>query len=236
MSNITRAEVATIFFRLMTNEYRMENWATENDFSDVETGTWYNNAISTVATAGLVNGYSDGSFLPGNNITRAEFATIAARFTSDEEVQTGRFSDISGHWAEMYIERAAAAGWITGENGKFRPDDYITRAEVIVVVNRMLDRVPDEEHLLEGMKTFVDNQPGMWYYADVQEATNSHDYERDETGVVEIWTELLPDQDWTALEKEWASAADANVADVAAELNGEIESEGETEGETPTED
>lgn len=213
-ANITRAEVATIFFRLMTKEFRSENWSTENSFSDVSDSIWYNNAISTCAKAGILSGYPDGTFRPNQSITREEFAAIAARFASDEVPSGGMFSDIAGRWSEHDIERAAAMGWIKGNNGKFRPTEPITRAEVITTVNRMLDRVPDADHMLPDMQTFVDNTPDMWWYADVQEAANSHDYERGEDGVSEIWTELLPPQDWAALEKEWASAADANVADV----------------------
>ena len=149
------------------------------------------------------------------------------------------FKDIEGHWAQESIERAAAAGWIKGSNGMFRPNDKITRAEVITTINRMLDRVPDADHLLADMKTFSDNTPDKWYYADVQEATNSHDYERAEDGVTGIWTELLPEQDWTALEKEWSTAADANVVDVASKLMGEDADEdttGDGDGEDITVD
>lgn len=234
---ITRGEVATIFFRLMTNEFRTANWATENSFSDVQSGDWYNNAISTCVKAGILTGYPDGTFRPKQAITRAEFATIAASFASEEVPAGGMFKDIEGHWAEKSIERAAAAGWIKGSNGNFRPNDQIIRAEVITTINRMLDRIPDADHMLPDMKTFVDNTPDMWWYADVQEATNSHDYERAEDGVTGIWTALLPEQDWTALEKEWATAADANVADVMnnLEVEGKPEEEGEGEPE-PTED
>ncbi len=214
-ANITRAEVATIFFRLMTKEFREANWATENDFTDVKKGDWYNNAISTCTKAGILKGYEDGTFKPNQTISREEFAAIAARFASEEVPAGGMFKDIAGRWSEKDIERAAAMGWIKGSNGLFRPVDKITRAEVIVIVNRMLDRVPDADHMLPDMKTFADNTPDMWWYADVQEATNSHEYDRAEDGVTGIWTSLLPEQDWAALEKEWATAADANVADVA---------------------
>ena len=222
-ANITRAEVATIFFRLMTKEFREANWATENDFTDVKSGDWYNNAISTCTRAGILKGYEDGTFKPNQTISREEFAAIAARFASEEVPAGGMFKDIAGRWSEKDIERAAVMGWIKGSNGLFRPTDKITRAEVIVIVNRMLDRVPDADHMLPDMKTFADNTPDMWWYADVQEATNSHEYDRAEDGVTGIWTALLPEQDWAALEKEWATAADANVADVAPSLGGEGE-------------
>lgn len=222
-ANITRAEVATIFFRLMTKEFREANWATENDFTDVKKGDWYNNAISTCTKAGILKGYEDGTFKPNQTISREEFAAIAARFASEEVPAGGMFKDIAGRWSEKDIERAAAMGWIKGSNGLFRPVDKITRAEVIVIVNRMLDRVPDADHMLPDMKTFADNTPDMWWYADVQEATNSHEYDRAEDGVTGIWTSLLPEQDWAALEEEWATAADANVADVAPKLGAEGE-------------
>ena len=230
-ANITRAEVATIFFRLMTKEFREANWATENDFTDVKKGDWYNNAISTCTKAGILKGYEDGTFKPNQTISREEFAAIAARFASEEVPAGGMFKDIAGRWSEKDIERAAAMGWIKGSNGLFRPVDKITRAEVIVIVNRMLDRVPDADHMLPDMKTFADNTPDMWWYADVQEATNSHEYDRAEDGVTGIWTSLLPEQDWAALEEEWATAADANVADVAPKPGTEEEAkEPETTG------
>jgi len=209
LNNITRAEVATIFFRLMTDEYRNANWSTSNDFSDVQAGSWYNNAISTCANAGALNGYADGSFKPNASITRAEFAAIAARFLSDEYTDdgTGDFSDTANHWAAKEIRLAAKAGWVRGDGNKFRPNDPITRAEVMTIVNRMLDRVPDADHMLETMKKWVDNPEDAWYYEAVQEATNEHAYERDaDLGVIETWTEILEVRDWKALEESWANA------------------------------
>ena len=204
-SNITRAEVATIFYRLMTDVYRAANWSDTNDFSDVNAGDWFNNAVSTCAKAGIVSGYSNGTFAPNQAITRAEFATIAARFL-DEEI-TGEnaegFSDIDGHWAKANILRAAEAGWVNGDNGRFRPDNYITRAEVMTIVNRMLSRQADKEHMLDDMKVWPDNPETAWYYEAVQEATNSHQYENLED--THDWTELDEDPDWSALEKEWAA-------------------------------
>jgi hypothetical protein len=236
-ANITRAEVATIFFRLMTDEYRAANWSTENSFSDVTTDAWYNNAISTAAMAGILNGYTDGTFQPNQSITRAEFAAIAARFLSSEVEDNGvaRFSDISGHWAEDSINRAVAAGWINGyTDGTFRPDQPITRAEVVSVINSMLDRIPTEDGLLDDMITFTDNLPGTWYYTAIQEAANAHDYDRDDLGISEFWTAILPARDWTELEKQWATAyagqttEDAEAADTAEE-------EETTEDQTGTE-
>ena len=213
--NITRAEVATIFFRLMTDEYRETCWSTSSSFTDVTAANWYNNAISTTANAGWVSGYPDGTFRPDAYITRAEFATIAARFLSDVYGGTSMFTDISGHWAEDYINRAAAAGWINGyADGTFRPNAYITRAEAVTLINRMLDRAPDANHLLADMVRWPDNPETAWYYADIQEATNSHDYTRAGTGNYEVWTELLANRDWAALEEIWSQANDAPGGEV----------------------
>ncbi len=206
LNNITRAEAATIFFRLMTDEYRQANWSTTNSFSDVNAGDWYNNAVSTCANAGVLKGYEDGTFRPNAPITRAEFASMAAGFM-DESITddgTGDFSDTANHWAAVAIRRAAKAGWVTGNGNKFNPDAKITRAEVMTIVNRMLDRTPDAEHMLPTMKKWIDNPEDAWYYEAVQEATNEHDYERDDLNV-ETWTELLTERDWKALETEWAN-------------------------------
>ncbi len=221
LNNITRAEVATIFFRLMTEDYRNANWATANDFSDVTAGSWFNNAVSTCANAGLLTGYPDGTFKPNQSITRAEFAAVAARFLSDEYTgeNVGDFSDTKGHWAAKEIRRAAEAGWVTGSNNGFRPNDKINRAEVMTIVNRMLDRIPDAEHMLGTMKKWKDNPEDAWYYEAVQEATNEHAYERDELGVTEHWTEVLPASDWKNLEAAWANAntGKADEADESTE-------------------
>ena len=212
LNNITRAEAATIFFRLMTDEYRQANWSTTNSFSDVNAGDWYNNAVSTCANAGVLKGYEDGTFRPNAAITRAEFASMAAGFM-DESITddgTGDFSDTANHWAAVAIRRAAKAGWVTGNGNKFNPDAKITRAEVMTIVNRMLDRTPDKDHMLPEMKKWTDNPKSEWYYEAVQEATNEHEYERDELNV-ETWTELLTVRDWKALETEWANNGGASA-------------------------
>ncbi len=204
--NITRAEVATIFFRLLTDESRNEYWSSANAYSDVHAGDWYNNAISTLSNAGIVSGYPDGTFRPNAPITRAEMAKIIALFAKlDRSLDS--FNDISGHWAEAYIRLAAGNGWIQGyPDGSFRPNRSITRAETMTMINRVLERVPSvEEHLLpyRTMLTFPDCQPGEWYYIAVQEATNSHTYER-ASGVKngdEQWIALRANRDWTLLEK-----------------------------------
>ena len=223
--SITRAEVATIFFRLMLTEYRQENWSTENDFPDVASTIWYNNAVSTCVRAGLLSGYPDGTFRPNAPITRAEFAAIAARFLSEEVPGYDYFTDMEGHWARTDVARAVVAGWIKGDGRIFRPDDNLTRAEAVTLVNRMIERFPDQEHLLPNMIVWPDNLESAWYYEAVQEATNSHDYEAGDFTFAEIWTSLLANRDWAELEKEWATAASAPGGEVAPDLfqNGEEE-------------
>ena len=222
-ANITRAEAVTIFFRLMTEDYRAANWSTENTFSDVNAGSWFNNAISTVQKAGALEHFAqDEKFLPNQAITRAEFASIAAGFVSDGITgeNVGDFSDTEGHWAAEAIRKAVEAGWITGVGGnRFAPDETITRAEVMAIINRMLDRTPDKDHMLPEMKKWVDNTEDKWYYADVQEATNEHDYERDESSV-ETWTALKKGTDWAALELGWAANGGASAPEAEPETQG----------------
>ena len=226
LNNISRAEVATIFFRLMTDDYRQANWSTVNSFSDVKEGDWYNNAISTCARAGALKGRGDGSvFDPNANITRAEFAVIAARFLDSSYVDDGKgdFADTADHWAAKEIRLAAKAGWVNGNGNTFNPDAYITRAEVMTIVNRMLDRTPDKDHMLPDMKKWTDNPEDAWYYEAVQEATNEHDYTRDETAV-ESWTLVKEHRDWAALELGWAANGGA------AAPQGETETQGLPDG------
>ena len=210
--NITRAEVATIFFRLLTDESRDEFWSQTNDYTDVPADAWYNNAVSTLSNAGIIDGYEDGTFKPDGNITRAEFATIAVRFFEATYDGEDLFSDIAGHWAQDYINEAANAGIVDGyPDGTFRPQQYITRAEAMTMVNRTIDRHPDADHLLDDMIVWPDNPETAWYYEQVQEATNSHEYTMntdDEQNPYEIWTELLPNRDWSELEKAWSDAND----------------------------
>ena len=196
-ANISRAEVATIFFRLLKEEVRDGNLTTENTFADVTDGQWHNKAISTMAKLGIVKGRRADSFDPDASITRAEFAAICARFNTKPVENSGSFSDISGHWAENEIERAAAFGWISGyPDGTFRPDARITRAEAMTMINRVLCRMPQSEsNLLDSMVTWPDNKPSDWHYLAVQEATNSHDFDR-QGEVGESWTKLTSVPDW----------------------------------------
>ena len=195
--NISRAETATIFFRLLKADIRDGNLTADNGFSDVANGQWHNKAISTMAKLGIVKGRRADSFDPDASITRAEFAAICARFNTKPVENNGSFSDISGHWAENEIERAAAFGWISGyPDGTFRPDARITRAEAMTMINRVLCRMPQSESdLLDSMVTWPDNKPSDWHYLAVQEATNSHDFDR-KGEVGESWTKLTSVPDW----------------------------------------
>ena len=218
--NITRAEVATIFFRLLTDEVRAEYWSTESGYSDVSSSDWYNNAISTLSNLGVITGYEDGTFRPNASISRAEFVTIATRFFDYTAEYEGTFSDVSySSWYADFVQAAVDMGLVNGyENGTFRPNASITRAEAVAIVNRVLLRRPDADHLLPWsvMNTFSDNaDTAAWYYADIQEATNSHDYEWLKSGA-EDWTEKLPERDWAALEREWSKAYDAPGGEVTA--------------------
>ena len=196
-ANISRAEVATIFFRLLKEEVRDGNLTAENTFADVTDGQWHNKAISTMAKLGVVKGRRADSFDPDASITRAEFAAICARFNTKPVENSGSFSDIFGHWAENEIERAAAFGWISGyPDGTFRPDARITRAEAMTMINRVLCRMPQSKSdLLDSMVTWPDNKPSDWHYLAVQEATNSHDFNR-QGEVGESWTKLTSVPDW----------------------------------------
>lgn len=206
-ANISRAEVATIFFRLLTDEARDQFWMTSNNFSDVLPNDWYNNAVSTMVNMGIIQGYEDGTFRPNANITRAEFAAIAARFmSSGYDVEEDLFTDIANHWARESINDAAMAGWINGyEDGTFRPDAAITRAEAVTLVNNVLQRKPDADHMFDSMIKWPDNPESAWYYEAIQEATNSHDYDLFEDAEYETWTALQENRDWAALEKDWVN-------------------------------
>lgn len=203
---ITRAEACTIFFRLLTESSRNYYFSKTNDYTDVNAGDWFNNAISTLSNAGIVTGYNDGTFRPNQPITRGEMAKIIANFANLNK-GTKSFTDLSGHWSKSYVELAAGNGWIAGyPDGSFRPDQKITRAETVTMINRVLERVPAKELRLLSrsiMLTFPDNNPGDWYYIAIQEASNSHEYQRSvyETTGDEMWTKLIDNVDWTKLEK-----------------------------------
>lgn len=199
--SMTRAGVATIFFRLLKDSVRDANLLTGCTYTDVPDGHWANTAISTMTGLDIVRGYDAAAFGPGDPITRAQFAAICARFDTGKSNGSRTFSDIKGHWAKAYIERAAELGWISGfQDGTFHPDAYITRAQAVTMINRMLNRVPeDPSDLLPGMNVWPDCGPGDWFYLAIQEATNSHDYRR-KAGSYETWTDLNANPDWTRYE------------------------------------
>ena len=199
--SMTRAGVATIFFRLLKDSVRDANLLTGCTYTDVPDGHWANTAISTMTGLDIVRGYDAAAFGPGDPITRAQFAAICARFDTGKSNGSRTFSDIEGHWAKAYIERAAELGWISGfQDGTFRPDAYITRAQAVTMINRMLNRLPeDPSDLLPGMNVWPDCGPGDWFYLAIQEATNSHDFKR-KAGSYETWTRLTKDPDWTRYE------------------------------------
>ena len=197
--NITRAEVASIFFRLLQDDVREKNLTDQNPFNDVFTDDWFNVAVSTMYDMDIVYGRDNNNFDPNAYITRAEFAAIAARFDSEGYSGENLFTDIDGHWAANQINRAAEKGWISGyPDGTFGPDRYITRAEAVTMINRVLNRLPESADALhEDMNVFPDNMDTTaWYYLTIQEATSSHEYEKDKDGVYETWTDVLPDRDW----------------------------------------
>ena len=222
--NITRAEVATIFFRLLRDPVRTQYWSQTNGYSDVPGNKWYNNAISTLSNMGIICGYPDGTFRPDAPITRAELTKIAASFFSDPRVAAtydGRFSDVHGaEWYISYLMPALEEGLIEGyPDGSFRPNRPITRAETCTIVNRTLGRKPEKDHLLpeSDMINWPDNiNRNIWYYAQMQEATNSHDYRWTSvySEVCEQWTAKLIERDWAALERTWSHANSAPGGEV----------------------
>lgn len=201
-NSITRAEVAAIFFRLLEDGIRNENFTHQNDFSDVAADAWYCSSVSTLSRMGIIAGYPDGTFRPNAPITRAEFAAIATRFDNNGDKTPVNFTDIIGHWAEGEITVAANHGWVSGYgDNTFRPQNQITRAETMSLVNRVLKRLPETSaDLLPDMITWTDNaDTSSWYYLPVQEATNSHYYEFKENSKYEKWTELRETRDWSKL-------------------------------------
>ncbi len=208
--NITRAEVATIFYRLLKDDVRAEHWTKSNDFTDVEADDWYNTPVSTLSAMGIITGYEDGSFKPNAPITRAEFAAMAVRFFEEDSAiyEKGTFNDIAGsEWFADAVQAAKDHSIIGGyPDGSFQPNKNISRAEACSIINRTLDRIPDADHLLpeDLMKNWPDNNPGDWYYADMQEATNGHEYEwiTDDGKTVENWTGDREEIDWAKVEEE----------------------------------
>ena len=205
---ITRAEVATIFFRLLTDDARQRNWSSENNFSDVSADKWYNNAVSTLCHMGVLGGYSDGTFRPNAPITRAEFAKIAVSFAqTNGSAVYSYFTDVkTTDWFAPYVTAAKDSGLIEGySDGSFKPENRITRAEACAIVNRVLGRKPSKSHMkISGRIDWPDCTTADWFYEAIMEATNSHTYQMGKR--VETWNDKLPQRDWAALENNWASA------------------------------
>ncbi|MEL7655722.1 MAG: S-layer homology domain-containing protein, partial [Bacillota bacterium] len=188
--NVTREEVAAVFYRLLDSTYRDKIRSTSENFSDIDGSRWSLKHIGTLSNGQIITGYPDGSFRPGKYITRAELAAIAARFDDLSVPDENKFSDITGHWAEKYILSAAQKGWVSGyPDGTFRPDQYITRAEFVTLVNNVLNRDVELGEILSDAKKFSDLEEGKWYYQDMEEAINSHNYERKTNGS-ENWTKI----------------------------------------------
>jgi uncharacterized repeat protein (TIGR02543 family) len=202
---ITRAEVATIFYRLLTDESRAKYMSKTNSYSDVPASKWFNNAISTLSNSGVLKGYPDGTFRPNAPITRAEFAAIATRFyaAAGKTFTSDAFTDIAASWARNDVNYASSLGIVSGyPDGTFRPQSNITRAETVKIMNSVLERSPDKDHLLSDMLKWSDSSDvTAWYYAAIQEATNSHDYTTGTAAGYETWTKLNAMRDWAALEK-----------------------------------
>lgn len=191
--DITRAEVAAIFYRLLTDDARKLNAANGTPFKDVANGVWYQDAVATLAKMGILKGYSDGSFKPMNPVTRAEFATIASRFDELESSHVTAFTDVPmSHWAYRAIASAAEKGWVSGySDGTFRPEKAITRAEVAKLTNAVLDRICDKDYVDANANTlvrFTDLEKSFWGYYEIMEAANAHDYSAG--GGKETWTNL----------------------------------------------
>lgn len=188
-SPITRAETAMMLYQLLTEERLAEIQTTEHSFSDMDADDWYCEAVATMANGDYIMGYEDGTFGGNRPITRAEFVAILVRFIGAEDVVCNFVDVPDNHWAYRYIATATEAGWIAGfEDGTFRPDQSITRAEVMAIINRALNRGVNAESELLNFKSWPDNFANRWYYYDVIEATNGHDY-----------TGHRPSEDWTKL-------------------------------------
>ena len=213
---ITRAEVATIFFRLLDDDTRAKYWSSKNDFSDVSVDKWYNNAVSTLSNMGVIGGYADGTFRPDAPISRAEFAKIAVSFTQNNgSAVYNYFTDVkTTDWFAPYVTAAKDAGLIEGySDGSFKPESKITRAEACAIVNRTLGRKPSKAHMkISGRIDWPDVQTTDWFYEAIMEATNSHTYQMGKR--VETWNDKLPQRDWAALETGWANAYTGNGGEV----------------------
>lgn len=197
--SISRAEVATVLFRLLKDDVRTQNLTKDNAYSDVPDTAWYSTAVSTLSKMGVISGYPDGTFRPNAPITRAEFAAMIARFDETAKSADTPFTDISGHWAENAIGKAYGNGWVEGSSKTvFCPESNLTRAETATLLNRVLHRLPEKESdLLANQIAWPDNPETFWGYLTIQEATNSHEYERKADGVHETQTAKRENRDWS---------------------------------------
>ena len=197
LNNITREEVAMIFYRLLTDESRNQLLSDVNPFTDMDAHhLWSNRAVSTLYNAGIISGYPDGTFRPSDPITRAEFATIAAKFDDLDLGSASAFTDIFGHWAADYITSSENKGWIKGyPDMTFKPEQDITRAEAMTLINNVLERGVPAENIHPDAIFWPDNPETEWYYEAVMEATNSHDYIYEDDGN-ELWTGMKPNKVW----------------------------------------
>ena len=197
--SISRAEVATVLFRLLKDDVRAQNLTKDNAYSDVSDTAWYAAAVSTLSKMGVISGYPDGTFRPNAPITRAEFAAMIARFDETAKSADTPFTDISGHWAENAIGKAYGNGWVEGSSKTvFCPESNLTRAETATLLNRVLHRLPEKESdLLANQIVWPDNPETFWGYLAIQEATNSHEYERKADGVHETQTAKRENRDWS---------------------------------------
>ena len=225
-AHVTRAEVATIVFRLLSDDFRAIVWTQQNQFGDVNINDWFNNAVSTMTNAEVLRGRPDGSFRPNDSITRAEFVAVLARFFEENGHENDFiFTDIEGHWAEGYINRLASFGWVQGGgDDRFNPNGLLTRAEAAAMVNRMLDRVLEStDDLLEGRTRWPDKtNMNAWYYLYLQEATHSTEFER--TGGRLFWVEILEHLDWTVLERPDSVSSDLVTTRTSVGVNVAVES------------
>ena len=188
-SNVTRAETAAMLYRLLTESRRNEIQTASNSFSDVSADDWYNESVSTMANGKYITGYPDGTFGGNKNITRAEFVAMLVRFIGVQN-ENCSFTDVSrDHWAYGCIATATKAGWIGGyADGTFKPEQPITRAEAMTIINRVLNRGVNEKSELMNFRVWPDNDPSAWYYYEVIEASNEHEY-----------TGSRPSENWTSL-------------------------------------
>ena len=188
MDNLTRAQAAQLFYRLLVNQ----DVEITVSFNDVPADAWYAKAVNTLASLSIIKGIGNGKFDPDREISRAEFIVIATRFAKTIDKVNSPFVDVADDaWYAPYVATATSYGWITGVGeGRFAPDDLVTRAEAATIVNRMLARSADRE-FVDGnaVQHFSDVTPDAWYYYQIMEAANGHSHRYSEDGY-EVWNGL----------------------------------------------